>query len=58
MYIIYIYINLKLGNKKGTKNFTTPYPVSFLSILHQKKAFHNFHKREYFPIVGRIKGLD
>ena len=44
--------------KKGTKNFTTPYSIPFLSVLHQNKALHNFHKREQHPTVGRTKGLD
>ena len=44
--------------KKGTKNFTTPYSLLFLSVLHQNKTLHNFHKRWKRPIVGRKKGLD
>ena len=44
--------------KKGTKNLTTPYSIPFLSVLHQNKALHNFHKRGQRPTVGRIKGLD
>ena len=44
--------------KKGTRNFTTPYSIPFLSVLHQNKALHNFHKRGQRPTVGRIKGLD
>ena len=31
--------------KKCTKNFTSPYSIPFLSVLHQNKALHNFHKR-------------
>ena len=31
--------------KKGTKNLTTPYSVPFLSVLHQNKTLHSFHKR-------------
>ena len=31
--------------KKNTKNLTTPYSMPFLSVLHQNKALHNFHKR-------------
>ena len=49
-----------LGKKKkrARKNFTTPYSISFLSVLHQNKALHNFHKRGQCPIAGHIKGLD
>ena len=44
--------------KKKSKNFTTAYSFLFLSVLHQNKALHNFHKREQRPIAGYIKGLD
>ena len=42
-------INLEnLGNfffrKKGSKNFSTPYSILFLSVSHQNKALDNFHK--------------
>ena len=53
-------ISAKIGNlswKKGTKNFTIPYSISFLSALHQNKTLHNFHKRGQGLTVGRIKGL-
>ena len=55
---------MKLGiclKKKGTKNFSTPYSIPFLNVLHQNKALHNFHKREQRPTVGCIRsrlGLD
>ena len=39
------------------KHFTTPYSIPFLSVLHQNKAFRNFHKSRQRPIAGRIKGL-
>ena len=44
--------------KKGTKNFTTPYSVYFLSVLDQKKTSHNFQKKAQCPTAGCIKGLD
>ena len=44
--------------KNGTKNFTIPSSIPFLSVLHQNKALHNFHKRGQHPIAGDIKGLD
>ena len=44
--------------EKRTKNFTTPYSIPFLSVLHQNKALNNFNKRGQLPTVGRIKGLD
>ena len=31
--------------KKGTKNFTTPYSIPFLNVLHQYNALHNFQKK-------------
>ena len=31
--------------KKGTEAFTTPYSIPFLSVLHQNKGLHNFHKK-------------
>ena len=39
----------------GAKNLTAPYSVPFLSVLHQNKALHNFHKRGQSPTVGHIK---
>ena len=44
--------------KKDTKNSTTPWSISFLSVLHQNKALYNFHKRKQRPMAGHIKGLD
>ena len=43
---------------KGTKNLTTPYSIPYLSVLHQNKSLHNFHKRGQPPTVRHIKGLD
>ena len=34
-----------------------PYLIPFLSVLHQSKVLHNFHKRGQFLIAGRMKGL-
>ena len=31
--------------KKYQKKITILYSISFLSVLHQNKALHNFHKR-------------
>ena len=44
--------------KKGTKTYTTPYSIHFLSVLHQNKGLHNFHKMGQHPIVGHMEGLD
>ena len=44
--------------KKVTKNFPTPYSIPFLSVMHQNKALHNFHKRRQHPNATYIKGLD
>ena len=44
--------------QKGHQNFTNPYSISFPSILHQKKALHNFQKKGQRPIPGCITGLD
>ena len=44
--------------KKGTKYFTTPYSIIFLSVLHQNKALHNFHKRGQCLTARCIKSLD
>ena len=44
--------------KKGTKNFTTPYSIPFLSVLHENKALHNFHEWGQRATSGRIEGLD
>ena len=43
--------------KNGTKNFNNPYSIPSLSVLHQNKFLHNFHKRRQHLIVGHIKGL-
>ena len=43
--------------KKGTKNFTTPYSTPFVSVLYQNKALHNFQKRGQHLIGTCIKGL-
>ena len=44
--------------KNCTKHFTTPYSIPFLSVLHQNKALHNFHKRGWRPTAEHVKGLD
>ena len=50
--------------KKGTKNFTSPFPhpppysVSLLSVLHRKKAFYNSCKRRQRSIVEHNIGLE
>ena len=51
--------------KKGTflkKNATKTLPPHlkspFLSVLHQNKALHNFHKRGQHSILRHKKGLD
>ena len=44
--------------KKGSKNFTSPFSVPFLNVLLQNKAYHNFHKKVWGLIAGRIKDLD
>ena len=31
--------------KKDPKNFTIPYSIPFLSVLHQNKVLHNFRMR-------------
>ena len=43
--------------KNGNQNFTNLYSIPFLSVLHQNKALHNFHKKEQRSTVGRRKGL-
>ena len=55
--------NLKnLGNirywPKRAPKISPHQSIYFLSVLHQKKALHNFHKRGQLPITGFIKGLD
>ena len=35
-----------------------PYSIPFLSVLHQNKALHNFHKRGQRSIVERNIGLE
>ena len=37
--------------KKGTKHFTNPYLIAFLSVLPQNKALHDFHKWQQDPIA-------
>ena len=44
-------------SERGTKNFSTPYSISFPSVLHQNKAFHEFHKRGQLH-AGHKEGLD
>ena len=44
--------------KKGPKNFTLPYLIPFLSVLHQNKASHNFCKRRQRSIVEHNIGLE
>ena len=44
--------------EKDTKSFTTPYSIPFLSVLHQNKALHKFHKTGQQPIARNIKGLN
>ena len=46
---------------KNTKNFTNPYSIPFLSVLHQNETLHNlnpFTKRGQRLIVRHIKDLD
>ena len=38
--------------KKGLKNLT-PYPIPFLSVLHQNKALYNFRKKGHLSVVER-----
>ena len=38
--------------------FTTSYSIPFLSILHQNKALHTFHKRRQYRIARHIKGVE
>ena len=45
-------------NKEGTKNFTSPFSISFLSVLHQNKALQNFYERGEHLITWCIKGLN
>ena len=47
-----------LFEKKHQKKITILYSISFLSVLHQNKALHNFHKRVHRPIARCVKGLD
>ena len=48
--------------KKHSNNFTTPCSIPPLSVLHQSKDLHNFHKGgQHLTVnsaIGRIKGLD
>ena len=47
-----------LFEKREHRNFTTPYSIPFLNVLHQNKALHIFHKRGQHLIARCIKGLD
>ena len=44
--------------KKGHKKFHHPLFNPFLSVLHQNKALHNFHKMGQDPIARCINSLD
>ena len=44
--------------KKKTKNFSIPYLITFLSVLNQKKALHDFQNWRKHLTFGRIKDLD
>ena len=44
--------------KKCPQNFTPPYSIPFLSVLHQNKALHNFCKKEQRSIVECNIGLE
>ena len=46
--------------KRGTKNFATPYLMSvpYLGVLPKNKSLYNFHRRVQRVIAGCIKGLD
>ena len=49
--------------KKGTKNLPPPpptlsYSIPFLSVFHQNKNLHNFHKRGQRSIVELSMGLE
>ena len=44
--------------KKKTKNFSLPYLITFLSVLNQKKALHDFLNWRKHLTFGRIKDLD
>ena len=39
--------------KKGTKNFSTPYLIPFLSVLNQNKTLLNFQKGSQHLTFGR-----
>ena len=41
--------------KKAPRNFTSPYSIPFLSVLHQSKVLHNFQKRGQHSIVKTQK---
>ena len=47
-----------LFSKKDINNFTILYSIPFVSVLHQNKALHYFHKRGKRPVAGHIKDLD
>ena len=48
--------------KKNSNNFTTPCSIPPLSVLHQSKDLHHFHRGgQHLTVnsaIGRIKGLD
>ena len=44
--------------KRGTKNFTSPYSIPFLSVLHQNKTVHNVLKMGQRLTAVGIKDLD
>ena len=44
--------------KKGTKSFTPPFSIPFLSVVHQNKALYNFRKMGQYSIVQRNIGLE
>ena len=49
--------NLKTSPESYLENYVTnPYSISFLSVLHQNKALHNFDKRDQRLIATHIKG--
>ena len=51
---IWYWLKRKPFSKKNTKSFNTTYSIPFLSVLHQNKPFHNFHKRAVsnWPCLG------
>ena len=47
-----------LEKKVGLKYFTISYSMPLLSILHQNKALHTFHKKGQYQIARHIKSLE